>query len=38
MKRKLFINKEHATVEELQNRIKNLEKDIKVLNKLYSYK
>lgn len=35
MKRKPGINKSYASVEELQTRIKNLEQDIKVLNKLY---
>lgn len=35
MKRKPTINKDHTSVEELQNEIKKLEKDIKVLNKLY---
>lgn len=35
MKRKPGINKSYAGVEELQTRIKNLEQDIKVLNKLY---
>lgn len=35
MKRKPGINKSYAGVEEIQTRIKNLEQDIKVLNKLY---
>ncbi len=35
MVRKAFLNKDHATVEEIQNRIKSLEQDIKVLKKLY---
>ncbi|WP_409199305.1 transposase [Methanobrevibacter sp. DSM 116169] len=35
MSRKAFLNKDHASVEEIQNRIKRLEQDIKVLNKLY---
>lgn len=35
MKRKSPINKDFASVEEIQNRIKRLEKDVKVLNKLY---
>lgn len=35
MKRSPTINKDFASVEELQNQIKSLEKDVKVLNKLY---
>lgn len=35
MSRKASINKEHASVENIQDRIKYLEQDIKVLNKLY---
>lgn len=35
MNRKPSINKDYASVEELQIRIKKLEKDVKVLNKLY---
>jgi transposase len=35
MKRKPSINKDFASVEELQTRIKKLENDLKVLNKLY---
>jgi len=35
MKRKPTINKDFASVEELQIKIKRLEKDLKVLNKLY---
>ena len=35
MKRKPSVNKEFASVEELQTRIKKLENDLRVLNKLY---
>lgn len=35
MARKAFINKDHISVKELQNMIKSLEQDIKILNKLY---
>ena len=35
MSRKAFLNKDHATIEEIQTKIKSLEQDIKVLNKLY---
>ncbi len=35
MNRKPIINKDYASVEELKIRIKNLEQDVKVLNKLY---
>jgi transposase len=35
MKRKPSVNKDFASVEELQTRIKKLENDLRVLNKLY---
>lgn len=35
MKRKPTVNKDFASVEELQTRIKKLENDLRVLNKLY---
>jgi len=35
MKRNPYITKDFAGVEEIQIRIKKLEKDVKVLNKLY---
>lgn len=35
MTRKAYVNKEFGAVKEIQNEIKTLKQDVKVLNKLY---